>query len=150
MKKIIINILVVLVVVMMLFTLTACGKKDGKNEVKTVKISTELGKVGITLDSPIVTNDAGEESAKYSFVEEAPENAEYTAGSKYVVTDKAIFSFETASYTYQTGVKYKETYGEVEPSYKGFVDYIKSDIYTGTIKDMEEITINGREAFKTE
>lgn len=152
MKRVLINVVAVMLVVFMLFSLTACGKKDEskKEEAKKIKVSTELGKVGITVDSPKVNNDAGEEVAKYSFVEEAPENAEYTAGSKYLVTDKAVFSFETSSYTYQTGIKYKETYGEVEPSYKGFVDYIKSDIYTGTIKDMEELTINGREAFKTD
>ena len=152
MKKIIKNVIAVLVIMLMLFSLTGCGKKDdSKNSEKnTIKISTALGKVGITLNSPKEKNDEGEEVAVYNFTDEAPENAEYTAGSKYLATEKAIFSFETSTYTYHTGVKYVEVYGEVEPSYSGFVDYIKSDIYTGTIKDLEELKINGRNAFRTE
>ena len=150
MKKKVICIVAVVLVVALIFLLVGCARKNANKEDNTIKVSTALGKVGITISSPKVKNEAGEDVAKYTFLEEAPENAEYSAGSKYLVTDKAIFSFETSSYSYQTGIKYKEVYGEVEPSYKGFVDYIKSDIYSGTIKEMEEITINGREAFKTE
>ena len=157
MKRIILTVGLIVVLIASLFVLTGCGVKDGegggeKDSAKTQEIVYNASLYTIKMDSPVTKNDAGEEVPVYSFTDERPEAVQDLLGGEnvYFTGGKVTGSLSTTSFTYHTGTAYKEEFGEVTPSFQGFYDFIKSDIYTGTIKNYEEVKIGDRTALKWE
>ena len=158
MKKTLTILLIVIMLIASLFILTGCnkggdgsiGKSAGR---KTTEISYSAPSIySIKLNVPVEKNDAGEEKPVYKFTDELPETVEkilYKSGN-YLVGDKVIATIETTSYTYHTGVAYKEAHGDVTPSFKGFKEFINEEGSSSTLKDAEEVKIGGREALKNE
>ena len=141
----------VFVMVLSLFVITGCDKKTGntkKEEKKDwAKITYDFGKVTMTAEVP--KDEDGK--AKYEFTKDKPTTDVLMSrtGSVYLVTDDAIFAFGSTSWTYQTGQKYKEKYGEVKKG--NFDDYMKwvKDKDSGIdLRGMEELKINGRKAVR--
>ena len=156
MKKTLLTIGLIVVLIVSLFALTACDKGGaGENEGAGDDIGRETTEV--TYDAPSiysikfdVPTEDGE--AVYEFVDEVPEAVSeimYRA-SNILAGDKVVITFETSSYTYQTGVAYKEAHGTVEPSFEGFKEFINEEGSTSTLKGYEDAKIGEREALKTE
>lgn len=140
------KIALVLVVVASLFVVTGCDKKNGGKAKKDVaKINYTLGKGTITFDVP----KDKEGNPKYEFTTEKPEGITFTK-TVYLVTDKAVIGFGTSGLSYHTSVKYKEKYGEVKPSWKGYLEFIEDkDLFDKSyLPGLEQFKINGRSALR--
>ena len=158
MKKTLLVVGLILVLVSSVFVLTGCdkggsgenGKKGGRATQEITYEAPSIYKVKVSV--PCEKSDSGEEVPVYLFTEELPEDVSdlFYGGGTYLVGDKVVVSFDTSSYTYHTGVAYKEAHGDVDPSFESFKEYINSDEYTGTIENPEEVKIGGREALKYE
>jgi len=154
MKKVLTIVLIIILLVASVFVLTGCNKGVGKAAGRnTTEISYSAPSIySIKLNVPVNKNDAGEEEPVYEFTEELPEAVEdllYKSGT-YLVGDKVVATIETTSYTYQTGVAYKEEHGDVTPSFESFKEFIFADDSTSTLQKSEETKIGDREALKDE
>ena len=130
-----------LLVLACLFVFTGCGKKDA-NKKEVSEISYELGKGVITLSVEKVDG-----KPKHEFTTTKPEGMNKT-GSVYLETDKAIISFATSGMTYHTAVKYKEKYGEVDPTFDDYLKW-KDDPDSGIkLAGSEVLEYNGRKFFR--
>ena len=160
MKKILSLALVIVLLASGLFVLTGCGNGnendaiDGEMEsnenqpkVEGVEISRELRDGIVTLTVP--KNEDG--TPKYEFTTEEPEGIS-KEGSFYLVTDTATFSFGTSSFVYNTGVEYKDKYGEKEGSFAGYLEFIEDTSLSSRPKleneGLEKLDLNGRNAIR--
>ncbi len=154
MRKTLLTIGLVIVLISSLFVLTAC--EGGGNGTKTIgRKTTELvhdapSIYSVKLNVPVEKNENGEEVPVYKVVEEVPEAVSkiLSGGGTIVSGDKVVITFTTTSFTYQTGVAYKEAHGDVTPSFAGFKEFVNEEGSTSTLKGAEETRIGGREALK--
>ena len=140
------KILLVFVLVISLFAITGCDKKNGGKAKKDVaKISYTLGKGIITVEVP--KDEEG--NPKYEFTTEKPEGVSFTK-SVYLVTDKNVIGFGTSGLSYHTSIKYKEKYGDVKASWKGYLEFIEDeDLFDKSyLPGLEQFKINGRSALR--
>ncbi len=156
MKKTILTIGLIIVLVASLFVLTACntgadsdvggGTKKAGRETTEIKYDAP-STYSIKFDVPTENGEA-----VYKFVDEVPEAVSdiMNKTSNILAGDKVVITFSTTSYTYQTGVAYKEAHGTVEPSFEGFKEFINEEGSTSTLKGYEEVKIGEREALKNE
>ena len=136
MKKIISTILVTIMLLSGLVILTGCGNNgENKGENKTAKNTHEIvyDYTGTKVKA-MVPNEA---SPAYEFTKEKPENKIYFSGSFYLVGEKIAMAFSS-----------DKLFGDGVDNFDKFVDYLKSDKYTGTYKIKEEVTIGGRKALR--
>ena len=146
MKKTILTIGLIIVLVASLFVLTACntgadsdvggGTKKAGRETTEIKYDAP-STYSIKFDVPTENGEA-----VYKFVDEVPEAVSdiMNKTSNILAGDKVVITFSTTSYTYQTGVAYKESHGTVEPSFEGFKEFINEEGSTSTLKGYEEVT----------
>lgn len=140
------KILLVFVLVISLFAITGCDKKNGGKAKKDVaKINYTLGRGIITVEVP----KDEEENPKYEFTTEKPEGVSFTK-PVYLVTDKNVIGFGTSGLSYHTSVKYKEKYGDVKASFKGYLEFIEDeDLFDKSyLPGLEQFKINGRSALR--
>lgn len=140
------KILLVFVLVISLFAITGCDKKNGGKAKKDVaKINYTLGRGIITVEVP--KDEEG--NPKYEFTTEKPEGISFTK-PVYLVTDKNVIGFGTSGLSYHTSVKYKEKYGDVKASFKGYLEFIEDkDLFDKSyLPGLEQFKINGRSALR--
>ena len=140
------KVLLVFVLVISLFTITGCDKKNGGKAKKDVaKINYTLGRGIITVEVP--KDEEG--NPKYEFTTEKPEGVSFTK-PVYLVTDKNVIGFGTSGLSYHTSVKYKEKYGDVKASFKGYLEFIEDeDLFDKSyLPGLEQFKINGRSALR--
>ena len=140
------KILLVFVLVISLFAITGCDKKNGGKAKKDVaKINYTLGRGIITVEVP--KDEEG--NPKYEFTTEKPEGVSLTK-PVYLVTDKNVIGFGTSGLSYHTSVKYKEKYGDVKASFKGYLEFIEDkDLFDKSyLPGLEQFKINGRSALR--
>ena len=141
------KLLLIFVLVVSVFAVTGCDKTtNGKKAKKDVaKISYELGKGTITVEVP--KDEEG--NPKYEFTTEKPEGVSFTK-PVYLVTDKNVIGFGTSGLSYHTSVKYKEKYGDVKASFKGYLEFIEDkDLFDKSyLPGLEQFKINGRSALR--
>lgn len=153
MSKKIIAIIVAIVVIIgaVVGIIVFKGNKENKgNSAKpTTKISQNIFKYfDIEANVEETQNENGEKVAKYNFTKEEPENAEFKKAGYYLSTDKVVLAIKTNTYVFHTALSYKEKHGVVTPSFELFKEYVLSDEYTGTLKNVETTTFNGFDALK--
>ncbi len=140
------KVLLVFVLVISLFTITGCDKKNGGKAKKDLaKINYTLGRGTITMEVP--KDEEG--NPKYEFTTEKPEGVSFTK-PVYLVTDKNVIGFGTSGLSYHTSVKYKEKYGDVKASFKGYLEFIEDkDLFDKSyLPGLEQFKINGRSALR--
>lgn len=157
MKKTGVVISLIAVLISSLFVFSGCKKSDNtvdRYKGRPTKQITYTAPSIYTLkvNVPFEKNDAGEEVTVYNFRDEMPESVSeiFWGGANYLVGDKVVASFSTSSYTYQTGVAYKEAHGDVTPSFEGFKEFIFDENSTSTYKKAEVTKLGDREALKNE
>ena len=153
MKKIISLSLVIVLLLVGLFTLTACENGGGeggngepqKEQPKTVDISYTIGKGVFTVSVP----QKEDGTAKYEFTTEKPEGIS-TSATVYLVTDTALFGFSTSGMSYNTSKDYKEKYGEVDATFDGYLEFIEdADLFNKSyLPGLEQFELNGRKALR--
>ena len=128
-------------------SLTACGGSDADTdtteattaaEAVTEEETTEAAPATQEIEANtgffIVTAEVPADS-DYAFTEEQPENLKMN-GSVYMTSSKILASFSSDSW-----------FGDTK-TYDGTISFITSDDYTGTIKEFDEIEIDGRKGIK--
>lgn len=148
MKKTLLTIGLVLVLVVSLFTLTACENASEPAGRETVEVKYDAPSTySIKFDVPAENGEA-----VYKFVDTIPDAVSKIMynESNILAGDKIIITFSTTSYTYHTGLAFKEAHGDVEPSFEGFKEFINEDGSTSSLKGAEETKIGEREALKSE
>ena len=158
MKKTILIIGLVLVLTLSVFILTGCTKSgEGDNNKSSGRKTTELTYTAPSIykfkvSVPVEKNDEGEEKPVYEFTDKKPDGVKdlFWGEGNYLAGDKVVMSFETESYTYHTGVAYKEAHGDVTPSFEKFKEFIFDENSTSTLKKAEVTKLGGREALKDE
>ena len=156
MRKTLLTVGLIIVLVASMFVLTACnsvGEGEKSTGRKMVDITYDAPSMySVKVSVPVDKSDSGEDLPIYAFVEKVPEEVKaYLSDSGVILAgDKIVATFVTTSYTYQTGVAYKEAHGDVTPSFEGFKEFINEEGSTSTLKGAEETTIGGREALKKE
>lgn len=150
MKKTVFTILIIITLLSTLFLITGCGNDNSEEKkIETIETFYNLGTTKIKVLVPKIQAEDGTDKPKYEFTTTKPENAE-ARGSVYLVTDKAIFAFSSSRLVYNTGIAYKEKYGEQPASFAGWVSFVKDpdSKMSLTIKNFEEIKLNNRDAAK--
>ena len=143
MKKISKLLLTVILCAGFVFLATGCESKKADN---TVAISYTQGKGVFTVSVP--KKEDG--TPKYEFTTEKPSEISNSAAF-YLVTDNTVFGFATNGLSYNTGVKYKEKYGDTKATFDGFLEFIEdTELYNKTIylPGVEQFEINGRKALR--
>ena len=150
MKKLIIAILAL----SLLFTFAACGGGDnggGDNgggaaakEVTEISHSIVWDKGTITMK--VEKNE--DDTPKYDFSEDAPENIIDSDYSFFLDTDIAEFGFTAERWVYNTATDYKAKYGEVPASFDGYLDWLENDAPSYTADDAEVLNVGDRGAVR--
>ena len=140
MKKIVSVALVIALLVGGLLTLTGCENGGKKNN--GIEISHDEGKGKFVISVP--KNEDG--TPKYEFTKTKPEKAQ--SGTFYLETDTAIFSFGSESAVYNTSQKYKDKYGDKEPSFDNYLEWVHDPDSGIKLAGWEELTINERKAVR--
>lgn len=145
----IIAVIVVIIGVVVLGITLGKGNNKGNSSKATTKISQNVfNYFDIEANVEETQNENGEKVAKYNFTKEEPQNAEFKKAGYYLVTDKVVLAVKTNTYAFHTSLVYKEKHGEVTPSFELFKEYVLSDEYTGTFKNVEVTKFNGFDAMK--
>ena len=161
MRKTILILGLVLVLVLSVFALTGCNKsgegESDKSGKSTGRKTTELSYTApsiykLKVSVPVEKDESGEEKPVYEFTEESPEGVKdlFYGEGQYLAGDKVVMTFETTSYTYHTGVSYKEAHGDVTPSFEGFKEFVLDENSTSTLKGSEVTKVGDREVLKAE
>ena len=130
-----------LIILVGVFIITGCGKKD--NNVETTYTH---GKGKITLSVPKDKDG----NPKYEFTKEKPSGLN-TTKSFYLVTDNSILAFSTTGLSYNTSKQYKEKYGDKKASFDGYLEFIDDEELfkkTMLLPGLEQFEINGRKALR--
>lgn len=143
MKK---KLLLVAILLVATVALTGCGK--GSKKPMTTISENIFNYFTIKADVEEIETKDGNKEAKYNFTKEAPEKAEYRGASYYLATDKVVLAIKTNTYAFHTSLVYKGKHGTVTPSWALFKEYVMSDEYTGTLKNVEETEFAGLPAMK--
>ena len=142
MKKILSTILVITLLASGLFILTGCENDGGKSK-NTTEISYVMGKGKITISVP--KKEDG--TPKYQFTTTQPEGSKQK-GTFYLATDTAFFSFSSSGLVYNTSKYFKETYGEKEATFDGYLEFMQDPKSTIKLSGMEQFELNGRKALR--
>lgn len=142
MKKVLSILLVITLLASGLFILTGCENDGGKSK-NTTEISYVMGKGKITISVP--KKEDG--TPKYEFTTEQPEGSKQK-GTFYLETDTAFFSFSSSGLVYNTSKYFKETYGEKEATFDGYLEFMQDPKSTIKLSGMEQFEINGRKALR--
>ena len=146
-KKILSLVLIMMLLIGGLVTLTGCGNKN-----LTADVILEQRSYKVTLTTPATekTGDDGKKAVVPNYAEESTTKLSTTDCG--IIGNKVAIEFEYTSYVYNSYSNYKEKYGNKEPNFENYIEYLEDSEFdkqkSSYQKNAEKTTVAGYTAVK--